>query len=102
MATVSGPGWVWAFVVLNGGLLGMVGSLLVAGMAQAFFERAIGGSTLDAFIAGQENPWFLLGMYSRFGFGLMFAAGYLVLVWNLLALGRKRSPAFVAPMVPAE
>jgi hypothetical protein len=32
----------------------------------------------------------------------MFAAGYLVLVWNLLALGRKRSPAFVAPMVPAE
>ena len=45
LVTVNGPGWVWAFVLLNGGLVGMVGSLLVAGMAQAFFERAIGGST---------------------------------------------------------
>jgi len=70
-------------------------------MAQAFFERAIGGSTLDAFIAGQENPWFKLGMYSRFGFGLMFAAGYLVLVWNLLALGR-REVAVVVQAMPAE
>jgi nitric oxide reductase subunit B len=101
LATVNGPGWVWAFVLLNGGLIGMVGSLLVAGMAQAFFERAIGGSTLEAFIAGQENPWFMLGMYSRFGFGLMFAAGYLVLAWNLFALGRREVAVVVQPM-PAE
>lgn len=99
-AAVDGPGWIWAFVLLNGGLIGMVGSLLVAGMAQAFFERAIGGSTLDAFIAGQENPWFVLGMYSRFGFGLMFTAGYVVLAWNLLTQGRR---AAVAPQaLPAE
>jgi nitric oxide reductase subunit B len=101
LATVDGAGWIWAFVLLNGGLVGMVGSLLVAGMAQAFFERAIGGSTLDAFISGQENPWFMLGMYSRFGFGLMFAAGYLTLAWNLLALGRQRAAA-IAQAVPAE
>ncbi len=91
----------WAFVLLNGGLIGMVGSLLVAGMAQAFFERAIGGSTLEAFIAGQENPWFMLGMYSRLGFGLMFAAGYLALAWNLFALGRRKVAVLVQPM-PAE
>src|SRR5579871_2115756 len=101
LVTVDGPGWVWAFVLLNGGLIGMVGSLLVAGMAQAFFERAIGGSTLEAFIAGQENPWFALGMYSRFGFGLMFAAGYLTLAWNLFALGRREAAVVVQPM-PAE
>jgi len=89
-------------VLLNGGLIGMVGSLLVAGMAQAFFERAIGGSTLEAFIAGQENSWFMLGMYSRFGFGLMFGAGYLTLVWNLLAWGRRREAGMVAKAVPAE
>jgi nitric oxide reductase subunit B len=88
-------------VLLNGGLIGMVGSLLIAGMAQAFFERAIGGSTLDAFIAGQENPWFMLGMYSRFGFGLMFAAGYLTLVWNLLVLGRGET-ALAMQAAPAE
>jgi nitric oxide reductase subunit B len=80
----------------------MVGSLLVAGMAQAFFERAIGGSTLEAFIAGQENPWFVLGMYSRLGFGLMFAAGYVTLVWNLLALGRRRATVAMVQPVPAE
>src|SRR5215510_1333737 len=97
VVTVNGPGWVWAFVLLNGGLIGMVGALLVAGMAQTFFERAIGGSTLEAFIAGQENPWFVLGMYSRFGFGLMFTAGYLTLVWNLLALGRRKVKAIVQP-----
>jgi nitric oxide reductase subunit B len=98
---LNGPGWVWAFVLLNGGLIGMVGSLLVAGMAQAFFERAIGGSTLEAFIAGQENPWFVIGMYSRFGFGLIFAAGYLTLAWNLLTLGRREVATVVQP-VPAE
>src|SRR5215470_931102 len=89
LAVVNGRGWVWAFVLLNGGLIGMVGSLLVAGMAQTFFERAIGGSTLEAFIAGQENPWFMLGMYSRFGFGVMFGAGYVVLAFNLLGLGQR-------------
>ena len=43
----------------------------------------------------------MLGMYSRFGFGLMFAVGYLVLAWNLLALGR-REVAVVAQALPAE
>jgi nitric oxide reductase subunit B len=101
LLAVNGCGWVWAFALLNGGLIGMVGSLLVAGMAQAFFERAIGGSTLEAFIAGQENPWFILGMYSRFGFGIMFAAGYLTLAWDLFALGRRQVAVVVQPM-PAE
>jgi len=101
LATVNGSGWVWAFVLLNAGLIGMVGSLLVAGMAQAFFERAIGGSTLEAFIAGQENPWFMLGMYSRFGFGLMFGAGYVVLAFNLLGLGQREAAVAMKPL-PAE
>jgi nitric oxide reductase subunit B len=101
LAAVDGAGWIWAFTLLNGGLIGMVGSLLVAGIAQAFFERAIGGSTLDAFIAGQENPWFVIGMYSRFGFSLIFAAGYLTLAWNLIALGRRKM-ALAARPVPAE
>jgi len=101
LAVVNGRGWVWAFVLLNGGLIGMVGSLLVAGMAQTFFERAIGGSTLEAFIAGQENPWFVLGMYSRMFFGLIFTAGYLTLAWNLLALGHREAAAVAQP-APAE
>jgi nitric oxide reductase large subunit len=48
---------------------------------QAFVERALGGSTLAAFIAGQQSPAFVAGMYARFVFGLVFAAGYVLLIW---------------------
>ena len=64
-------------------LVAMVGALLVSGFAQAFVERAIGGSTHAAFVAGQENRWFVEGMVTRFIFGLIFAAGYVALVWDL-------------------
>jgi hypothetical protein len=43
----------------------------------------------------------MLGMYSRFGFGLVFTVGYLVLAWNLFALGRRKVAA-VVQAVPAE
>ena len=95
LAQVDGGLWKWAFAALNLGLVGMTGALLVAGFVQAFVERAIGGSTLQAFIAGQENAWFVDGMIARLLLGLVFAAGYIVLVWDLLALGR-RAPAVAA------
>ena len=82
LAHVEGTLWKWSFAALNIGLVGMVGALLVSGFAQAFVERAIGGSTHDAFVAGQENRWFVEGMVTRLVFGLMFAAGYVVLVWD--------------------
>jgi nitric oxide reductase subunit B len=56
---------------------------------------AIGGSTLEAFIAGQENAWFIEGMVFRFLLGIVFTGGYVVLVWDLLTLGR-RVPAVAA------
>jgi nitric oxide reductase subunit B len=58
-------------------------------MAQAFFERAAGGSTLMAYTVASENPWFTSGLWARSGFGLLFAAGYAVLVIDLL---RKAQP----------
>ena len=90
--------WKWSFALLNIGLLGMVGGLLVSGIAQAFLERAMGGSTLQAFVVAQDNPWFVMGMYARLGFGVVFAAGYVVLVWDLLTAG-KRAPLPVATPV---
>jgi nitric oxide reductase subunit B len=80
----DGRAWKWGFGLLNLGMIGMVSGLLVAGIAQAFYGRAIGGSTLMGFMAAQQNPWFVSGMYARFGFGLIFAAGYLVLIYSLL------------------
>src|SRR5579875_1032812 len=86
---VNGARWKWAFAALNVGLIGMVGTLLVAGFSQAFIERAIGGSTLQAFISGQESPWFVDSMVARFIFGLIFALGYVVLVYDFLTIGRR-------------
>ena len=89
---VDGVQWKWSFTLLNAGMVGMVGALLISGIAQAFYERAIGGSTLQAFIEGQSNQWFMQGMTMRLAFGMIFAAGYTVLVYDLLTLGKRKTP----------
>ena len=86
---VNGPLWKWAFALLNIGMIGMVGGLLIAGMAQAFYERALGGSTMQAFINAQSSSWFVEGMYVRLGFGIMFAIGYLLLIYDLAMVGKR-------------
>lgn len=90
---IGGQLWKWSFGGLNLGLVAMVGALLVAGITQSMVERAIGGSTLQAYIAGQESPWFSEAMILRFVFGLVFTAGYVVLVYDLVRLGRRRAVA---------
>jgi hypothetical protein len=89
LAFVDGSLWKWSFAALNLGLVGMTGALLVSGFVQAFVERAMGGSTLNAFISAQENVWFVDGMVARFLLAIVFAAGYVVLVWDVLTLGRR-------------
>src|SRR5215470_9542223 len=95
LTIVDGSLWKWSFAALNLGLVGMTGALLVSGFVQAFVERAIGGSTLQAFISGQENAWFVDGMVARFLLATVFTAGYVVLVWDVVTLGR-RAPAIAA------
>jgi nitric oxide reductase subunit B len=97
-AGLDGWAWKWSFALLNVGLLGMVGGLLVAGMDQAFFERALGGSTWSAFTALQHRPWYIEGMWSRFGFGLIFTAGYAILMYDMLTIGKsKQAQATIEP-----
>ncbi|MEO6023291.1 MAG: class IIb bacteriocin, lactobin A/cerein 7B family [Burkholderiales bacterium] len=99
IAEVNGGRWKWGFALLNLGMVGMVGALLISGIAQAFYERAIGGSTLQAFIEGQSNMWFVQGINARLIFGVMFALGYGVLVYDLLTLGKRKAvqPALLRP-----
>jgi nitric oxide reductase subunit B len=100
MSEVNGTRWRWPFALLNLGMIGMVGGLLISGIAQAFYERAIGGSTIQAFIDAQSNIWFLQGMNARLVFGVMFAIGYVVLVYDLLTLGKRRleQPSVLRPV----
>jgi nitric oxide reductase subunit B len=100
VAEVNGASWKWSFGLLNAGLVGMVGALLISGIAQAFYERAIGGSTLQAFIEGQSNAWFMQGMSMRLAFGVVFAAGYVVLIYDLLTIGKHKT-APIALLRPA-
>jgi len=60
----------------------------------------MGGSTLMAFTQSSENPWFVSGMWARTGFGVVFALGYIVLVYDLVTATR-RVPKAVAPPEPA-
>ena len=88
-ATLDGAAWKWSFGLLNVGMVGMVGALLVSGIAQAFYERAMGGSTLQAFVQASGNRWFVEGMYGRLIFGFVFAAGFIVLAYDLLTAGKR-------------
>jgi nitric oxide reductase subunit B len=37
--------------------------------------------------------WFVQGIVMRLVFGFVFAAGYVVLIYDLLTIGRKRTAA---------
>src|SRR5262249_61075905 len=65
LAIVDGSLWKWSFAALNLSLVGMTGALLVSGFVQAFVERAIGGSTLQAVFLGREDTWVIGGWVGR-------------------------------------
>ena len=66
-------------------------ALLIAGYEQAFVERAMGGSTWQAFFDGQTRPWFVQAMQWRMVFGGVMTVGMLILFWDLLTIGRHET-----------
>ena len=80
--------WKLAFVGMVVGMVGMTGSLTVSGFTQAMVERAVGGSTWQAFVSAQTHPWFAEGMVWRFGFGLVFFVAYLLLIYDVVTIGK--------------
>lgn len=86
---IGGWKWKWSMVLLNLGMVGMTMGLLVAGYEQSQIERAIEGSSWAGYFAAQSHPWFQQGMFWRMVFGGVFAAGYALLVLDLLTIGRR-------------
>ena len=84
----NGWKWKWALTLLCVGALGMAIALLIAGYEQSFIERAAGGSTWQAYFAGQTTRWFVQAMQWRMVFGVLMTIGLLLLLWDLLAIGR--------------
>jgi len=85
--------WKWSMLLLNLGMVGMTIGMLVAGYEQSQIERAIEGSTWSGFFAAQSHVWFQQGMFWREVFGGMFAVGYILLVWDLLTIGKRETRA---------
>ena len=90
--------WKWSLSLLNVGMMGMTIALLIAGYEQSFIERAIGGSTWAAFFEGQTQPWFVQGMQWRMIFGVVMTVGLVLLLWDMLTIGRGETrPAKEVP-----
>jgi nitric oxide reductase subunit B len=83
--------------LLNGGVLGMTIALLIAGYEQSFIERAVEGSTWGGYFSAQNHPSFQNAMIWRLFFGGVTFAGFILLVWDLLTIGKGE--ARVAPEI---
>jgi nitric oxide reductase subunit B len=73
------------------GMIGMTMALLIAGYEQSQIERAIEGSTWMGYFAAQAHPWFQQAMNWRQVSGWFFSAGYVLLVWDLLTIGKRET-----------
>jgi nitric oxide reductase subunit B len=80
--------WKWALGLLNVGVVGMTIALLIAGYEQSFIERAVEGSTWSGYFSAQNHPSFQSAMVWRWFFGLMTFAGLILLIWDLLTIGK--------------
>ncbi len=87
----NGWKWKWSLGLLNTGVVGMTIALLIAGYEQSFIERAMGGSTWQAYFEGQMHPWYIQAMQWRVVFGIVTVLGVVLLVWDLLTIGRKET-----------
>jgi nitric oxide reductase subunit B len=96
----NGAAWKLAFLGLIVGIFGITGALTVSGFTQAMFERAVGGSTWEAYVQAQLHPWFTGGMAWFFGFGVLFLIAYACLVYDLLTIGRRGAIMVPKPASP--
>jgi len=90
----NGWKWKWALVLLCTGVMGMTVALLISGYVQSFVERAQEGSTWAGYFAAQTHVWFKQGMFWRQIFGWVTSVGMVLLIWDLLTIGKaEKRPA---------
>jgi len=65
--------------------------IMLGALDASVWLRAIGGSTWTGYFAAQIHPWFVQGMWWREVFGVMFLVGFVLLVWDLLTIGKGES-----------
>ncbi len=96
----NGWKWKWGLGLLNAGVVGMTMALLISGYEQSFVERALGGSTWAAYFQAQNSHWFVQGLYWREIWGFVTATGLVILIWDLLTIGKTEIRSIVMPPDP--
>jgi nitric oxide reductase subunit B len=89
--------WKWALMLLCLGVTGMTVALLISGYEQSFIERALGGATWAAYFEAQQTHWYVQGMFWRQIWGYVTAAGLVLLIWDLLTIGKAETRPMLAP-----
>jgi len=82
-------GW-WAISLITGGVLLMSISLTLSAYTQTMIERGEFGATWEGYFIAQNATWFVQGMGWRLVSGLAVVAGYVLLVYDLLTIGKKQ------------
>jgi nitric oxide reductase subunit B len=93
--------WKWALFLLHAGMIGMTMALLITGYEQSQIERAIGGSTWTAYFEAQAHVWFVQGMNWRMISGWAFTAGFVLLAWDLMTIGKRETRPAQLPAAEA-
>jgi nitric oxide reductase subunit B len=93
----SGWKWKWALSLLCVGVTGMTVALLISGYEQSFVERALGGASWAAYFEGQQTMWYVQGMFWRQIWGYVTAAGLVLLIWDLLTIGKQEKRPMLLP-----
>jgi len=83
--------WKWAIFLLHAGMITMVMALLISGYEQSQIERAVEGSSWMGYFAAQGHRWFMQGMFWRQIGGWVFTAGFVLLAWDLMTIGKRET-----------
>ncbi len=77
-----------AAFLISFGVLGMTAALTLAGYVQVLVSRAQMGATWAAYFDGQAGVWFTQGMDWRLIMGVITMLGFIILVKDLLTIGK--------------
>jgi nitric oxide reductase subunit B len=73
-------------------------ALLIAGYEQSFIERALEGSTWAGYFTAQNHLSFQNAMVWRLFIAGITFAGFILLVWDLLTIGKgetRKAPVII-------
>jgi len=91
MIPLDSKWWSWAYALMIVSIIGIAGSFTISGFSQTMIERAELGSTWNAFIQSYTHPWYANTHGWRYFFAWLFTTGYVILVYDLLTIGKQRS-----------